>query len=340
MAIFKTEILPLPFSLSEKDGNRDCLLYLFLPDSPPRAILQICHGMCEYFLRYRPFAEWLCERGVLVCGCDHPGHGQRALEDGSLGYIPGGKDLSLAVEMQQEIYLHLRKTYRHLPYLLLGHSMGSFIARKYITRYKDTVDGVILMGTCAGNRSLSLGIAMADVISFFCGKRRPSRFLMRLAFGHYNDRFPGEKGSAWLSRNRENVKAHDGDPLCRFYFSASAMRQVFGCLREINADKWYDDLPLSLPVLLLSGEDDPVGEYGEGIRQIYGKMEDRELCHLGMKLYPGDRHEILNEEDRENVYGDILDFLNDVTEGVTDARTEHYNALFYEKEGQNGEETV
>lgn len=204
---------------------------------PAPAILQICHGMCEYFLRYRPFAEWLCERGVLVCGADHPGHGQRALEEGSLGCIPGGKDLSLAVEMQQEIYLHLRKTYRHLPYLLLGHSMGSFIARKYITRYKDTVDGVILIGTCAGNQPLSLGIAMADVISFFRGKRRPSRFLMRLAFGHYNDRFPGEKGSAWLSRNKENVKAHDGDPLCRFYFSASAMRQVFGCLREINADQ-------------------------------------------------------------------------------------------------------
>ena len=343
--MLKTETIP------SSDGKSSRTLYLFLPDTPPRAILQICHGMCEYLLRYQPFAEYLCAKGVLVCGIDNAGHGQGAAStakeekqgkkagDPLLGHIPGGKNLSLPVEDQYLVYEHLRKIYRHLPYLLFGHSMGSFLARKFITRYPDAMDGVILCGTSAGNQPLFWGILLARLLSLVFGKKHPSPLLMKLSFGHYNDKFPGEEGSAWLSRNRENVQRYDGDPLCGFTFTASTMGQMFGLLREINSEQWYNELPLSLPLLLVSGEEDPVGGYGNDIREIYEKLQDRELCNVAMKLYPGDRHEILNEEDRETVYADILAFLEEVIEGVNAARTEHYSLRFGGNSPAEPEET-
>ncbi len=318
----KSEALPLP-------GVEGVFTdySVFLPDSSPHGILQICHGMGEYFLRYTPFAEWMAAYGFVVCGADLPGHGVRAREAGTLGVIPGGENLSLAVDLQVAVANRMRRTYRHLPYLLLGHSMGSFIARKTMVEHRDLFDGVLLLGTAGGDKRLPFGITLARLLSHLPGEGPHSSPLYRMAFAHYNDRFGGGS-SAWLTRDEEQRALHEADPLSGFAFSAAAMGQMFGCLREVNDPAWFDALPLALPVILLSGEEDPVGGYGKGVLDVYTEMEAREMCSLRYKLYPGARHELLFETNRDEVYADILAFCEEVVDGVRDARTESFAALF------------
>ena len=209
----------------------------------------------------------------------------------------------------------VRKTYRSLPYILLGHSMGSFVAREYIVKYSD-IDGAVICGTSAGNLPLRLARGIAAFLVRVRGERHVSKALASLSFGGFNRRFEKEKArDSWLCSDPEVRKRYRADRLCDFTFSVSAYRELFTMLADIS-DGWAEKVPQSLPLFLIAGDSDPLGENGEGIKEVFARLEDAELCSLKMKLYPGGRHEILNDVMKNTVYADIIDWVREVSEGV------------------------
>lgn len=303
--------------LLSSDGTTELALFRFLPEGGAEAVVQICHGMSEYSERYTDFASFLTEKGIAVFSLDYPGHGKSIGENGVKGHIGKGKALDLLVRDHALLTdTVVRKTYRHLPLVLYGHSMGSFVARKYIKEYSDKVDGVIISGTSGPDTPAWLGSAIASVVGFFKKETSPSPLIARLAFMGYNKKFARPvKSHSWLSSVDEVVDAYENDPLCGFPFTAPSFRQMFDCIKEVNSDDWFDNVPLSLPMLLVSGSLDPVGNYGRGPKTIFDKLTDRELSDLSLKIYEGCRHEVHNEFKKEEVYADMLSFIERVKDG-------------------------
>lgn len=296
------------------DGESRIGYCIFIPDTIPTAVLQISHGMCEYAERYERegFVSAMTDAGFAVCASDHVGHGALAQKAGTLGFFTDYRVLSDDLHILNGI---VRRTYRSLPYILLGHSMGSFVVREYIVKYSD-IDGAIICGTSAGNQPLGLAKCVASFLARVRGERYVSKALARLSFGGYNKRFAGEKDSdSWLCSDPEVRKRYRADKLCDFIFTVSAYRELFTMLSDVT-DGWAEKVPQSLPVFLISGEDDPLGDYGEGIKEVYGRLEDAELCNLGFKLYSGGRHEILFDRMKNDVCADVAKWVREVSEGV------------------------
>lgn len=286
-------------------GNR---FYLYRPPEPPRAVLQVCHGMCEYVERYEPLADWLAQRGVLMCGADHAGHGRTATRPEDLGYFPGGWQ-RLARDAY-DLTAAVKREYPRLPFFLLGHSMGSFVARDYLRRYGRELDGAILCGTSGGNPWAGLGIALAKAIAAAKGERHRSALLNRLAFSGYNSRYGGARTAFdWLTRDRAVVDAYIADPLCNFVFTAQGFETLFRLLRSVSGAGWYRSVPEELPVLLIAGDMDPVGGYGKGVAKVGRRLKRAGVRDVSCTLYPGARHELFNETNAEAVCQDILRWL-------------------------------
>lgn len=284
----------------------------------PRAILQISHGMCEYHNRYEPFAEYLCERGIVVCSCDHLGHGKSISDASELGYFGKKGSRRFLTEDQETLRTLMRKKYRCLPYVLLGHSMGSFVARDYITRYADNIDGAIICGTAGTNKMLGMGIKLADLICLLRGRKYRSKVLRETAFKKYNSRFLQDGHSGWITRDPSIREKYDADPLCNYCFTAGGYAEMFRLLQDVSGTQWAERVPLSLPIFIVSGSDDPVGDYGEGPREVYDLLDDHEQCDLTIKIYEGMRHEILNEIGREKAMEDIYVFIMRVADGAVE----------------------
>lgn len=305
------------------DGHSKTNYFIWAPENAvPSAILQISHGMCEYIERYESegFVGAMTDAGLVVCGNDHIGHGRSALESGKLGCFTDYTNLVDDLHTMNGI---VRQTYRSLPYILLGHSMGSFVAREYIVRYDD-IDGAIICGTSAGNQPLRAAELLASTLSRLCGAEHVSRRLATTSFGGYNDAFADERdGDSWICSDPDVRKRYRADPMCDFNFSVGAYRELFRLLAGISekrGESWSARVPQSLPVLLIAGEDDPLGENGKGIREVYERLSDAELCELSMKLYPKGRHEILNDVMKHEVYADILEWIHRVSDGVAACR--------------------
>lgn len=292
----------------------------YIPEGNPIAILQISHGMCEHLGRYEleGFVSALTEQGIVVCGNDHLGHGQTASSESELGYFEDYRNL---VDDLHTLNGILRKTYPRLPYVLFGHSMGSFLARAYMVTYSD-VDGVILCGTSAGNQPLGLAKALASMIAALRGDHHRSKLLRALSFAGYNKAFAAERdGNSWLSALPAVRARYRDDEKSGFLFTATAYRELFKLLAFVSSDDWAREVPLSLPVFLIAGDADPVGDNGEGVKEVYGRLEDHELNELKMKLYPGGRHEIHNDLCREEVMADVVAWIREVAEGVVACRS-------------------
>lgn len=286
-------------------------LCLWEPSVPPRGILQISHGMCEYVLRYDPFACWLSDQGWAVVGADHLGHGATAPSPEDLGYFQPQDPSRQVVEDLWAVSRWARERYPRLPLFLLGHSMGSFLARRYAMTYGDSLSGLILMGTGSQPRALvRAGLILAWVIGTVRGEGYRSRFLYDLTLGSYNRPFaPARTPCDWLSKNPGNVDRYMEDPLCQFRFTVNGYRTLLQTLAYIQNPRNIARLPRRLPILLVSGDQDPVGNMGKGVTQVYEAYRTHS-APVEMKLYPGLRHEILNEEERMEVYRDILTWLD------------------------------
>ncbi len=279
--------------------------YIYEPDNKPKYILQIVHGMCEYLERYEPFIRYLNEHDILVCGHDHLGHGKNAPEK---GYIADKDGYKYLIEDVHKVSTIIKEQYPNIPYCILGHSMGSFVTRNYLSWYPNEVDGAIIMGTSGPNPLGKIGISVAKMIKSIYGPKHKSKFIDKLAFGSYNKGFEAGEPSAWISSDSEVYHAYDKDELCNFKFSISGYIDLFTMLDLVSSKKWACEVAKNLPIYVVSGDKDPVGGYGKGVIQVFHMLTDVGR-NADMKLYPQMRHEILNEINKEEVYLDILNFM-------------------------------
>ena len=275
-----------------------------------RAVIQLCHGMTEYVNRYDEFARWLAEKGYYVTGHDHLGHGQSVLSEEDYGYFPEKRGNECVIGDIRKLFLATKKRYPDCPYFMLGHSMGSFLLRQYIQNYGKELTGAIVMGT--GYRPYPLLVAgglLCSAIGKLRGGHYRSRLVDNMAFGGYNKSFePGKTGREWLSANPENVVHYEEDPLCGFLFTVTAYRQMFRGMKTLTK-KGVANIPKDLAVLFVSGDKDPVGDFGAGVWRVYEQYRKAGMKDVEIQLYSGDRHEILNEKDRKRVFEKIADWM-------------------------------
>lgn len=298
------------------DGSCDVAYYVFVPDRSPKAVLQISHGMCEHIERYERegFAADMTARGYVVCGCDHLGHGRTAPSPSELGYFAGYRSLADNLKLLCDL---MRKTYRSLPYIMFGHSMGSFVARDYIARHGSTLDGAVLCGTSGTNKQLGFGIFLTSLLEKLRGGHYRSNLVAGLSNLHRNDSWRDEHDTcSWLNDDKENRERYHADPLSSFRFTVRAYNQLMKMLKYVSSDEWYEAVPKSLPIFLMSGALDPLGGGGTGVREVFDKLTDMELSELKLELYENGRHELLNCSVRGAVIADLDKWADEIIEGV------------------------
>ena len=196
--------------------------------------------------------------------------------------------------------------------IIFGHSMGSFVTRSYITKYADDIAAAVICGTSGKNPGAGAGILLASLISKVKGEKHPSKLIDKIAFGTYNKRTEGRTAFDWLSRNTENVDWYINNDDCGFLFTASGYKNMFELLDSVSTDGWYRKVPKDLNILLIAGEEDPVGAYSKGVNEVFEKLKATGHSNVQCKLYKDDRHEILNELDREHVFDDVIGFCDSV----------------------------
>lgn len=292
----------------EKSLTLTCREYR--PEGDPVGILQVIHGLGEHQGRYVSFARFLAENGFAVYTSDLPGHGPAAAETGSLGRFPRGGWLQ-AAEGQHALLERAKELWPGKPVFLFGHSMGSFLARSCLILWPGGLQGCILCGTGHLARPLvAAGSAAAEVTAKLRGEDNVSEFLRKMAFGSYNQRIPeAASPNAWICRDEAVVAAYDADPLCGLTPSSGLIREMMRGIRLITDPAKQKRMDPELPVLFISGEEDPVGEYGAGVRRALESFRKAGMKRAELRLYPGDRHELINELDRDAVWGDILAWL-------------------------------
>lgn len=301
------------FTFLSADGKTSIHAVEWRPEGAPRAVLQIVHGVSEYILRYEPFAAYMTARGFLVVGHDHLGHGGSVPPDGTPLYFGPKGSWSWVAEDIYTLRQQIGKQHPDIPYFMLGHSMGSFLARTYLIRWPGTLDGAILMGT--GQMSPALiagGKAVAAAESKRIGEDQPSPVVTKLSFGTYNKIFaPNRTDFDWLSVNEENVDAYIADPLCGGNASIGLFREMLGGMSYIAKPENLKKMNLNTPILFISGAMDPVGDCGKGVMRAYESFRKAGVRDLAVKLYPDLRHEILCEIQKEIVFEDVWSWLNE-----------------------------
>lgn len=282
-------------------------------DMKPKAALQIIHGMSEHISRYDEFAGFLCDRGFAVFGDDHLGHGDTVRNCGGIpGYFSEKDGDSLLVEDAHRVNLYLRDRFPCVPCAILGHSMGSFILRAYLAHYRDA-DAAVIMGTSGACLPYGAAVALASCIAAMKGSGYRSSLLKKLSVGSYNRAFetPGCSGWEWLTRDDEVVRAYVEDEMCGFDFTAAGYRDLFRLLGTVQRRAWSKCVPHDIPILLVSGALDPVGENGRGVERVASRLRCAGCKDVSVTLYEGCRHEILNETCRGEVFEDIFVFLKE-----------------------------
>lgn len=301
------------FYFGSRDGEHRLHAMKWVPKTQkPICILQIVHGMSEYIDRYDDFARFMAGKGVLVVGDDHLGHGLSVKEGELRGYFCKEDAATVLVRDEHRLKKMMQEEYPGIPYIILGHSMGSFILRNYLMRYGSGIDGAVIMGTgMQPRRMVIFAWMLAGLISIFAGPRHICSRLDKMLFSAYNRGLkagPGDSGS-WVSVNPENAKRHSEDPMCNFVFTANGFQTLMKLIWNLYDAEKLRQMPKELPIFFVSGKEDPVGNYGRDVERVFHSFEELGMEQVQLKLYPGDRHEILNEADREDVYGDIYRFV-------------------------------
>ena len=296
------------FIPSNVNGKRLHVIH-WKPEGETIACLQLVHGMCEYIDRYDEFARLLAERGIAVIGHDHLGHGRSAAGPEELGHFADESAAEALIDDMHAVTVLARQEYSTVPNFILGHSMGSFFVRRYITQYGADVAGAIVMGTgWVPAAAAKAGQVLARQTCTLRGARHKSKMLANLVLGASEKAFAAEGPLAWLSVNPDNVRRYEADPLCGFPFTAGAYRDFFDIMAALAAGLDYDDIPRGLPVLVVSGAEDPVGG-SAAVAKVAAQYRSPGLTDVTDKVFPGDRHEILNENDREAVYEYLCGWL-------------------------------
>lgn len=292
-----------------RDGESRIHAIKWVPETEPVGILLIVHGMAEHIKRYDRFARFLAEKGILVAGNDHLGHGESA--NGRYGYFCK-KDASLVVVKDvHRLKKLMQEEHPGIPIMILGHSMGSFITRNYLLRYAKGIDGVILSGTgTKDSATLLMTIGLIRILSLFQGWKHRSNLVNTLAFGSFNKKIrPRNSVFDWLSTDRKTVEDYMNDPECGFTFTLNGFDTLSRLIYQLKNTDELKKVPPLLPMLLIAGEEDPTGNYGAGVKKVYQEYLDAGLTNVKMTLFEGMRHEVLNEQDYQKVYDSIYQWI-------------------------------
>ncbi|MDZ5473000.1 alpha/beta hydrolase [Bacillus sp. 31A1R] len=286
---------------------------LWKSEAKPRAIVQIAHGMAEHIERYDHFARFLVENDCFVYGNDHRGHGKTAAAKEQLGYFSDERGFDIVVEDMLQLTNMIEKKHPQTPIILFGHSMGSFLARRLIQMEGTKYSGVILSGTGGDPGWLGkVGIWLAAREVKKKGKKAESPLLEKAIFGSHNKSFkPNRTEFDWLSRDESEVDKYIEDPLCGNKSKAGFFLDLLTGISAINKMEWINQIPKDLPIYLFSGDQDPVGNFSKGVLQVFKSYVDAGIKDVTYKLYPNGRHEMLNELNKEEVYKDILNWMNE-----------------------------
>lgn len=281
------------------------------PEDRPIAHIHLLHGMAEHIGRYEDFITYLTNEGFAVSGQDHRGHGQTAAFNGKLGHFGDAAGFDRIVDDAHEIISYYKTKFKAPKVILIGHSMGSFIARRYVQRFGKEIDKLICIGTGGDPGASRIG---GQALAYMKGQAtkfdEPDYFINKLVFGGFNKLVDQPKTSFdWLTSNESVVEKYINDPLCGFVPTTRFFVDLFNGLAKINDQEKIRQVPIGLPILLLSGLDDPVGNKGKGIWQAARQFTDAGIENVTVMLYEGGRHEMLNEVNREQVFNFIKDWI-------------------------------
>ena len=281
---------------------------VYLPSGEIKGYYHIVHGMTEHIGRYDKFMRSLAENGYIAFGYDHLGHGYTASDDSELGFIAekNGDDL-----LTRDVMIFadaMKAQYGEHPYYLMGHSMGSFVVRMAVEKHL-TPDKLIIMGTSGPNPISGLGLLVCKLIRFIKGPKHISSLIESMAFGSYNSHFKEENDNrSWLTNDITIRRKYDADKFCTFKFTISAMHDLISMINDCNRAEWFKKVAPKMPILLISGEDDPVGDYGKSLRACEKKLKENG-ADVTTILYPKYRHEILNDSSFDMTVKDIFEFI-------------------------------
>lgn len=307
-------MLKKEFYFPSSDGQTQIHVIQWFPEAGVKAVLQISHGMVEYIDRYDEFARYLAERGFCVVGHDHLGHGRSVQSQEYLGYFHEEKGNQYVISDIHRLRKMTEKEYPGVPYFMMGHSMGSYMLRKYLCIHPEGVAGAVIMGTGAmPDSTMKFGLFLCRTIALFRGWHYRSRLMQSLSYSKPYKRYDlygKDYANSWLSKNVENVKTYYADPRCTFLFTVNGYKGLMEAVLFDNQMENIKKVPKNLPLFFVSGADDPVGDLGEGVKKVYGMYKDAGVSDITYRLYEDDRHEILNETDRDQVMADIAAWLN------------------------------
>ncbi len=300
------------FFFPSSDGVTQIRALEWIPEGEVKGIYQMCHGMVEHMERYDAFANYLASNGYYVVGHDHLGHGKSIASKENKGFFHQERGNEFLIADIHQLRHLADEKYPGLPHFIMGHSMGSFLVRQYIGVYGEGLAGAIIMGT--GDQPtmiLKAGKVLCKVLAAFKGWKHRSEFVNNMSIGSYAKVFANvTDGTSWLCKDPAIVKAYADDPMCGFVFTISAYYHMYDGMLRMKQQEAAGKVPKDLPVFFVAGAEDPVGGAGKLVENVYKQYVSCGLKNVKMKLYSNDRHEILNELDKEAVYEDILNFLS------------------------------
>ncbi len=277
----------------------------------PVAVLQMIHGMAEHIGRYDELAAYLAERGICVVGHDHLGHGGSVRSKEHYGFFEEKEGNRCVIGDIHRLRRLIQKKYPGVPFFMLGHSMGSFLLRQYLMYRPEGICGVLILGTGYHTApELMVGQILCKIIAQIKGWNYRSRVIHHLGVGHYNNSFKPSAGeNDWVTSDENERIAYEADPGCGFTFTVNAYYHMFRGIRCLTSKNWAERIPRKLPVLILSGTKDPVGNFGKGVKKVYRKYRNAGFKKVRLHLYEDARHELLHEKCKEKVEEEIYRFI-------------------------------
>ena len=275
-----------------------------------KGVIQISHGMCEYIDKYDDFAEYMLNQGFIVAGHDHIGHGDSVNKSEDKGFFASKDGYKNLIEDLRKVTEIVKKAFPDKPFYLLGPSMGSLIARCYVAKYGNEINGLILCGTIGPQPLVKAGIKMANFIAEKKGERYRSKKIYDLSLDFANVKFLHVKTRYdWVSSDEDDVKRHMEDKRANFIFTVKGFSDLFHLVNLANSEMVIKTIPKSLPIIFMSGDKDPIGENGTGVMKAVKLYKNMGITNVRIKLYPNKRHELLKESNKIEVFEDISKWI-------------------------------
>ncbi len=308
------------YHFKSKDGVTKIHAVSWVPEGEVKAVLQIGHGMIEHINRYDRFATYLAGKGILVIGHDHLGHGQSVRNEEYLGYFQHPYGNECLIRDIHQLRLNIQGRYPEVPYFMLGHSMGSFLMRQYLTEYpgfpeNGTLSGALILDTGYQSRSgLRFGMGALKAAARVAGWEYKSPLVLNAFLGSFDLRYlkEGHTLREWLTSDPDEMMEIYTDPLCNFLFSFNGYYEMLKGMETLTHPERLAAMDKNLPVLFASGTGDPVGNFGQGVRKVCAQFADAGMRRVDLLLYPGDRHEILHEKNKDQVYEDLYGWMKNI----------------------------